>query len=364
MDEEGNEEDEGIQIFIETLTGTKYHLQVSRLETVISLKARIQKYEGVPIIHQHLVFQGNELDNEAQLGDSLLYDGATLRLVISMRGGPINMRRVSSSDSTLLDVKEFMEANQEEIWEHLPSGEPVTLLMYRDGDQVNLYRVIETTDGHFSPLSQSWNGHAIRNLFWEDEEENRQRSMENRITQSKMEQLNPTLSTVSEIRGLSFNVLNDHEGREVLDILNRHRYLSAKMSRVHTAQKKAASLKPPETEKKNERSLLEEMQGLTLDDSGHCQHRLHASQGVQLNRFSPLPPLVPLQRRTSDRPRCTRCRKKLTLTTIFSCHCGKSFCAIHRYAEAHGCSFDYKSEGRKVLEKGNPLITAPKLPKI
>ena len=81
---------------------------------------------------------------------------------------------ISSSAILLLSIlipgqvsmhfKEYMAFfyDREEIWEHLPSGEPVTLLMYRDGDQVNLYRVIETTDGHFSPLSQSWNGHAIR----------------------------------------------------------------------------------------------------------------------------------------------------------------------------------------------------------
>ncbi len=44
--------------------------------------------------------------------------------------------------------------------------------------------------------------------------------------------------------------------------------------------------------------------------------------------------------------------------------CGNNYCATHRYAEAHGCTFDYKSEGRKILEQSNPVVTAPKLPKI
>ena len=44
--------------------------------------------------------------------------------------------------------------------------------------------------------------------------------------------------------------------------------------------------------------------------------------------------------------------------------CGNNFCATHRYAESHDCTFDYKSEGRKLLEQSNPVVNAPKLPKI
>jgi predicted transcriptional regulator len=44
--------------------------------------------------------------------------------------------------------------------------------------------------------------------------------------------------------------------------------------------------------------------------------------------------------------------------------CGNSFCATHRYAETHNCNYDYKTEGRKLLEQSNPLVVAPKLPKI
>jgi len=47
-----------------------------------------------------------------------------------------------------------------------------------------------------------------------------------------------------------------------------------------------------------------------------------------------------------------------------SVRCGGNFCSLHRYAEAHGCSFDYKLEGRRLIEQSNPLIAADKLPKI
>uniref|UniRef100_A0A182NZD2 AN1-type domain-containing protein n=1 Tax=Anopheles epiroticus TaxID=199890 RepID=A0A182NZD2_9DIPT len=66
----------------------------------------------------------------------------------------------------------------------------------------------------------------------------------------------------------------------------------------------------------------------------------------------------------SKKLRCAQCNKKLGVIMIMKCHCEKIFCAQHRYAEAHNCSFDFKVEGRKVLEKNNPLVVADKLPKI
>lgn len=62
--------------------------------------------------------------------------------------------------------------------------------------------------------------------------------------------------------------------------------------------------------------------------------------------------------------RCSFCRKKTGLATTYTCHCEGTFCAIHRYAEIHKCPYDYKSAGRKILEQNNPVVTAPKLPKI
>jgi len=48
---------------------------------------------GIPASHQHLVWHSSELKNEQLLQDSSIYSGATLRLVVSMQGGPVNTRR-------------------------------------------------------------------------------------------------------------------------------------------------------------------------------------------------------------------------------------------------------------------------------
>lgn len=61
--------------------------------------------------------------------------------------------------------------------------------------------------------------------------------------------------------------------------------------------------------------------------------------------------------------RCQQCRKKVGLTG-FTCKCGLLFCGQHRYAEAHECSFDYKTTQREKLAAANPVVQAAKVERI
>ncbi|CAM0876756.1 unnamed protein product [Alopecurus aequalis] len=61
--------------------------------------------------------------------------------------------------------------------------------------------------------------------------------------------------------------------------------------------------------------------------------------------------------------RCLSCRKKVGLTG-FKCRCGDTFCSMHRYADAHKCTFDYKKAGREQIAKLNPVVKADKLARI
>lgn len=83
-----------MELFIETLTGTCFELRVSPLEAVISVKAKIQRLEGIPICQQHLIWNNMELEDDYCLNDYNISEGCTLKLVLAMRGGPINTRRV------------------------------------------------------------------------------------------------------------------------------------------------------------------------------------------------------------------------------------------------------------------------------
>ncbi|MGH0154528.1 UNVERIFIED_CONTAM: hypothetical protein FKN15_027183 [Acipenser sinensis] len=78
-----------------------------------------------------------------------------------------------------------------------------------------------------------------------------------------------------------------------------------------------------------------------------------------------LPPMkAPIQTKKKNSKHCFLCRKKTGLATSYECRCGNNFCATHRYAETHDCTYDYKTAGRRYLQENNPIITAPKLPKI
>jgi hypothetical protein len=39
------------------------------------------------------------------------------------------------------------------------------------------------------------------------------------------------------------------------------------------------------------------------------------------------------------------------------------FCPIHRYADQHGCTFDYATAGKDQLRKDNPVVQDKKIAK-
>ncbi|VDQ13144.1 unnamed protein product, partial [Trichobilharzia regenti] len=48
----------------------------------------------IPIIQQHLIWQNDELDDHRRLRDYSITQGSTLRLVLGLRGGPLNAHRI------------------------------------------------------------------------------------------------------------------------------------------------------------------------------------------------------------------------------------------------------------------------------
>jgi len=60
---------------------------------------------------------------------------------------------------------------------------------------------------------------------------------------------------------------------------------------------------------------------------------------------------------------CLICKKKLGLLG-FTCKCKNIYCSLHRMAENHSCSFDYKKEHREKLIRENPIVETQKIIKI
>ncbi|XP_069741865.1 AN1-type zinc finger protein 4 isoform X2 [Narcine bancroftii] len=192
---------ETMELFIETLTGTCFELRVSPFETVISVKAKIQRLEGISIAQQHLIWNNLELEDEYCLQDYNISEGCTLKLVLAMRGGPINTRRVPVEDPTR-DMAEYMETSRDDIWDKIPSNKQVTFLVYREGDQLNFFRVVDRGDDTLTPLSESLSGGSVFNLYADDEDESEespsgQQILENSITMNKMKLLKAKMENMN-----------------------------------------------------------------------------------------------------------------------------------------------------------------------
>ncbi|NWI19840.1 ZFAN4 protein, partial [Crypturellus soui] len=192
---------ENMELFIETLTGTCFELRVSPFETVISVKAKIQRLEGIPVSQQHLIWNNMELKDDYCLNDYNISEGCTLKLVLAMRGGPINTRRVPVEDP-IREMAEYMDPGRDEIWEKGPSNKQVTFLVYREGDQLNFFRVVDRGDGTLTPLSESLSGGSVYNLYADDEDETEaspsgQQIIENSITMNKMKLLKAKMENMN-----------------------------------------------------------------------------------------------------------------------------------------------------------------------
>ncbi|XP_040290992.1 AN1-type zinc finger protein 4 [Bufo bufo] len=192
---------ETMELFIETLTGTCFELRVSPFETVVCVKAKIQRLEGIPIAQQHLIWNNKELEDECSLNDYNISEGCTLKLVLAMRGGPINTRRVPLDDP-VRDLAEYMDPVRDEMWEKAATNKQVTFLVYREGDQLNFFRVVDRGDGTLTPLSESLSGGSVYNFYAEDEDgyeasPSGQQIIENSITMNKMKLLKSKMESMN-----------------------------------------------------------------------------------------------------------------------------------------------------------------------
>lgn len=64
--------------------------------------------------------------------------------------------------------------------------------------------------------------------------------------------------------------------------------------------------------------------------------------------------------KTKPKNICFTCNKKTGLLG-FSCKCDNNFCSMHRHAENHKCTYDFKSDAIQKLIKDNPLIAGDKV---
>ncbi|VDL18539.1 unnamed protein product [Hymenolepis diminuta] len=83
----------------------------------------------------------------------------------------------------------------------------------------------------------------------------------------------------------------------------------------------------------------------------------------------PLPNGLDLVKKTSlPRSESYLLKRKLPTSessdSCFLCRCEGLFCSLHRYADQHNCSFDYRKQGQDQIARDNPEVRCPKIRKI
>ncbi|CAG4944590.1 unnamed protein product [Parnassius apollo] len=145
-----------MEVLVETLTGTAFEMTVSPSDTIFAIKSKIFRVEGIPVSQQHLVYNLRELADGASLRDHGVSAGARLRLVLALRGGPVATRRPPPPERPPPD-REELEWGESVGGGGVAGGSgcKVTVLVFRDGERLNMLRVRENRDGTYSPLDHA-----------------------------------------------------------------------------------------------------------------------------------------------------------------------------------------------------------------
>lgn len=74
-------------IKVRTLTGKEIELDIEPTDKVQTIKERVEEKEGIPPVQQRLIFSGKQMADDKTATDYSLEGGATLHLVLALRGG-------------------------------------------------------------------------------------------------------------------------------------------------------------------------------------------------------------------------------------------------------------------------------------
>ncbi|XP_053610794.1 AN1-type zinc finger protein 4-like isoform X2 [Plodia interpunctella] len=192
-----------MEVLVETLTGTAFEMTVSPSDTILAIKSKIFRVEGIPVSQQHILYNMKELEDSTSLRSHAITDGARLRLVLGMKVGPISTRRLPppASVEPWRDIERLLDGNRDESEWCNSNGCRVTVVVLRDGGRINLL-LRQNSDGAYCPVDTDSRYSSSLTLVEQELESGvAGAALDNELTMGKMIELRRRMETMSLRRG-------------------------------------------------------------------------------------------------------------------------------------------------------------------
>lgn len=85
-----------MDVFFETRTGKSFSIEIGFFDSVLEIKEKVQKYQGIPIARQTLIFKGQSLEDDGNVENCELLHNSRIQLIIA----PENPGKTEESPAT------------------------------------------------------------------------------------------------------------------------------------------------------------------------------------------------------------------------------------------------------------------------
>lgn len=100
-------------VFIKTLIGTTYLVEIESADTVLEFKEKYSKLCNVPVDQQRLIFAGKQLKNHKTLVEYNIQRESTIYQTLRLRGGGYDFSNMEMKDVEIIDA---IPHNHKSVW--------------------------------------------------------------------------------------------------------------------------------------------------------------------------------------------------------------------------------------------------------